>query len=137
VDSAIVPERLVATLASYFGVLAITLSGIGLYGLLSYAVARRTGEIGVRIAIGARAVDIWWLVLRRALIVLCGGILAGGLLALWARPLASRVVQGLRPESLLPIVFAAGAVFVVGLLACVVPVRRAARVDPIVALRTE
>jgi putative ABC transport system permease protein len=137
VDSAIVPERLVATLASYFGVLAITLSGIGLYGLLSYAVARRTGEIGVRIAIGARAVDIWWLVLRRALIVLCGGILAGGLLALWARPLASRVVQGLRPESLLPIAFAAGAVFVVGLLACVVPVRRAARVDPIVALRTE
>jgi ABC-type antimicrobial peptide transport system permease subunit len=137
VDSAIVPERLVATLAGYFGVLAITLSGIGLYGLLSYAVARRTGEIGVRIALGARGVDIWWLVLRRALIVLCGGILAGGLLALWARPLASRVVQGLRPESLLPIAFAVGAVFVVGLLACVVPVRRAARVDPIVALRTE
>ncbi|HEX6649615.1 MAG TPA: ABC transporter permease [Pyrinomonadaceae bacterium] len=137
VDSAIVPERMVATLTSYFGVLAITLSGIGLYGLLSYAVARRTGELGVRIAIGARAVDIWWLVLRRALIVLCGGILAGGLLAFWARPLASRVAQGLRPESLLPIAFAAGAVFVVGLLACVVPVRRAARVDPIVALRTE
>ena len=137
VDSAIVPERLVATLASYFSVLAITLSGIGLYGLLSYAVARRTGEIGVRIAIGARAVDIWWLVQRRALIVLCGGILAGGLLALWAKPLASRVVQDLRPESLLPIALGAGAVFIVGLLACVVPVRRAARVDPIVALRTE
>ncbi|MEA2446258.1 MAG: putative transport system permease protein [Thermoleophilales bacterium] len=137
VDSAIVPERLVATLASYFGLLAIALSGIGLYGLLSYTVARRTGEIGVRIAIGASAVDIWWLVLRRALIVLCGGILAGGLLAFWARPLASSVVQALRPESLLPIAFAAGAVFVVGLLACVVPVRRAARVDPIVALRTE
>jgi ABC-type antimicrobial peptide transport system permease subunit len=137
VDSAIVPERLVATLASYFGLLAIALSGIGLYGLLSYTVARRTGEIGVRIAIGASAVDIWWLVLRRALIVLCGGILAGGLLAFWARPLASSVVQALRPESLLPIAFAAGAVFVVGLLACVVPVRRASRVDPIVALRTE
>ena len=137
VDSAIVPERLVATLTSYFGILAITLSGIGLYGLLSYAVARRTGELGVRIAIGARAVDIWWLVLRRALIVLCGGILAGGVLAFWARPLASRVVQGLRPESILPLAFAAGAVFVVGLLACVVPVRRAARVDPHVALRNE
>src|SRR6185503_3546846 len=81
VDSAIVPERLVATLASYFGILAIALSGIGLYGLLSYTVARRTGEIGVRIAIGARVVDIWWLVLRRALIVLCGGIIAGGVLA--------------------------------------------------------
>ena len=137
VDSAIVPERLVATLASYFGVLAITLSGIGLYGLLSYAVARRTGEIGVRIALGARAADIWWLVLRRALIVLCSGLLAGGLLAFWARPLASSVVRDLRLESLLPIAFAAGAVIVVGLLACVVPVRRAARVDPIVALRTE
>ena len=137
VDSAIVPERLVATLTSYFGVLAIVLSGIGLYGLLSYAVARRTSEIGVRIAIGARGVDIWWLVLRRALIVLCGGIVAGGVLAFWARPVASRVVQGLRPESLLPIAFAAGVVFIVGLLACVFPVRRAARVDPIVALRTE
>ena len=75
--------------------------------------------------------------LRRALIVLGGGILAGVLLAFWARPLASSVVQALRPESLLPIAFAAGAVFVVGLLACVVPVRRAARVDPIVAIRTE
>ncbi len=137
VDSAIVPERLVATLASYFGVVAIALSGIGLYGLLSYAVARRTGEIGVRIAIGASAADIWWLVLRRALIVLCSGLLAGGLLAFWARPLASSVVRDLRPESVLPIAFAAGVVFVVGLLACVVPVRRAARVDPIVALRTE
>ncbi len=137
VDSAIVPERLVATLASYFSVLAITLSGIGLYGLLSYAVARRTGEIGVRVAIGARPVDIWWLVLRRALIVLSGGILAGALLTWWTRPLASRVVQDLRPESLLPIAIGAGAVFVVGLLACVVPVRRAARVDPIVALRIE
>lgn len=137
VDSALVPERLVATLTSYFGVLAITLSAIGLYGLLSYAVAHRTGEIGVRIAIGARAIDIWWLVLRRALIVLCGGILGGGLLAFWARPLASRVAQDLRPESLFPIAFASGAVFVVGLLACVLPVRRAARVDPIVALRTE
>jgi predicted permease len=137
VDSAIVPERLVATLAGYFGVLAIALSGIGLYGLLSYAVARRTGEIGVRIAIGASAADIWRLVLRHALIVLCGGLLAGGLLAFWAKPLASSVVRDLRPESVLPIAFAAGAVFVVGLLACVVPVRRAARVDPIVALRTE
>jgi len=137
VDSAIVPERLVATLASYFGVVAIALSGIGLYGLLSYAVARRTGEIGVRIAIGASAADIWRLVMRRALIVLCGGLLAGGLLAFWARPLASSVVRDLRPESVLPIAFAAGVVFVVGLLACVVPVRRAARVDPIVALRTE
>ena len=137
VDSAIVPERLVATLASYFGVLAIALSGIGLYGLLSYAVARRTGEIGVRIAIGASAAHIWWLVLRRALIVLCGGLLAGGLLAFWARPLASSVVRDLQPKSLLPIVFAAGAVIVVGLLACVVPVRRAARVDPIIALRIE
>jgi predicted lysophospholipase L1 biosynthesis ABC-type transport system permease subunit len=137
VDSAIVPERLVGALASYFGVLAIALSGIGLYGLLSYAVARRTGEIGVRIAIGASAADIWWLVLRRALIVLCGGLLAGGLLAFWARPLASSVVRDLQPESVFPIAFAAGAVFVVGLLACVVPVRRAARVDPLVSLRAE
>jgi ABC-type antimicrobial peptide transport system permease subunit len=137
VDSAIVPERLVGALASYFGVLAIALSGIGLYGLLSYAVARRTGEIGVRIAIGASPADIWRLVMRRALIVLCGGLLAGGLLAFLARPLASSVVRDLRPESVLPIAFAAGAVFVVGLLACVFPVRRAARVDPIVALRTE
>jgi putative ABC transport system permease protein len=137
VDSAIVPERLVATLASYFGVLAIALSGIGLYGLLSYAVARRTGEIGVRIALGASPADIWWLVLRRALIVLSSGLLAGGLLALWARPLASSVVRDLRPESIFPIAIAAGAVFLVGLLACVVPVRRAARVDPIVALRNE
>jgi ABC-type antimicrobial peptide transport system permease subunit len=72
-----------------------------------------------------------------ALIVLYSGLLGGGLLAFWARPLASSVFRDLRPESVLAIAFAAVAVFVVGLLACLAPVRRAARVDPIVALRIE
>jgi predicted permease len=137
VDSNIVPERLVATLSEFFGCLGALLAGIGLYGLLAYTVVRRTNEIGVRMALGGRASDVSRLVLRDALGMVCAGLAAGASMALWSRPLAASLVQDLKPESAGPLAVGGGAMVVVALLASYIPARRAARVDPMVALRHE
>ena len=137
VDSNIVPERLIATLSECFGVLGAALAGIGLYGLLAYSVARRTNEIGVRMALGATTGEVSRLVLSDALRMVCGGVVVGALLVLWSRPIAASLVQDLKPGSAGPLTSAGGAIAAVALLASYVPVRRATRVDPMVALRHE
>ena len=90
VDADIVPERLIATLSEFFGVLGAALAGIGLYGLLAYSVARRTNEIGIRMALGATTGDVSRLVLRDAIGMLCAGLVAGGFMVLWGRPMAAQ-----------------------------------------------
>ena len=137
VDSDIVPERLIATLSEFFGALGAALAGIGLYGLLAYGVARRTNEIGVRMALGATIGDVSRLVLRDALGMLCAGFVLGAIMVLWGRPLAASLVQDLKTESSGPLALAAGAIAGVALLAAYVPARRATHVDPVVALRHE
>jgi len=137
VDSNIVPERLIATLSEFFGGLAAVLAGIGLYGLLAYTVARRTAEIGIRMALGATARDVSRLVLGDALKMVFAGLLVGALMVLWSRPLAASLVQDLKLESAVPFALGGGAIVAVALLASYVPSRRAARVDPTVALRHE
>ena len=137
VDSDIVPERLIATLSEFFGVLGAALAGIGLYGLLAYRAARRTREIGVRIALGATPGDVASLVVGDALGMLGAGFAAGALMVLWGRPLAASLVQDLKPVNAGPLVLAGAAIAAVALLASYVPARRAARVDPMVALRHE
>jgi len=137
VDSNIVPERLIATLSEFFGGLGAALAGIGIYGLLAYSAARRTNEIGVRMALGATARDVSRLVLRDTLELLCAGLVAGAFLVAWGRQLAASLIQDLKPESAGPLALAAGAIAAIALLASYVPVRRATRVDPMVALRHE
>jgi predicted permease len=137
VDSNIVPERLIATLSTYFGALAAALAGIGLYGLLAYTVARRTSEIGVRMALGARAIDVSRLVLRDALGMVCAGLVVGVAMALWSRPLAASLLPDLKLQSVEPLALGGAAIVAVALLASYLPARRAARVDPMVALRHE
>jgi hypothetical protein len=137
VDTNIVPEHLMATLSGFFGGLGAVLAGIGLYGLLAYSVARRTSEIGVRMALGATAGDVSRHVVADALVTLCPGLLTGVLLAVWSRPLAASLVQDLKPEIAGPLALAGGTIAAVALLALCVPVRRAVRVDPLVALRHE
>ncbi len=137
VDSNIVPERLITTLSEFFGVLGAALAGIGLYGLLAYSVARRTNEIGVRMALGATTRDVSRLVLGDAIGMLCAGLVLGAFMVLWGRPLAASLVQGLKPESTGPLALAGVAIAAVALLASYVPARRAARVDPMEALRHE
>ncbi len=137
VDSNIVPERLIATLSEFFGCLGAALAGIGLYGLLAYTVARRTNEIGIRMALGATTSSVSRLVLRDVLGMVCTGSVAGASMVLWSRPLATSLLSDLKWESALPLAIGGGAVIAVALLASYVPVRRAARVDPMVALRDE
>ena len=137
VDAAIVPERLIATLSEFFGGLGAALAGIGLYGLLAYSVARRTNEIGVRMALGATAGDVSRMVLRDALGMVCAGLAAGTAMVLWSRPLAASLVQDLKPGGGEPLVWGAVAIVGVSLLASYVPARRAVGVDPMEALRHE
>ena len=137
VDANIVPERLLAALSEYFGGLAAALAGIGLYGLLAYSVARRTNEIGVRMALGATARDVTRLVLRDALGMVCAGLVIGAAMVLWSRSLATALIQDLKPESAAPLAFGGAVIVAIALAASYIPAMRAARVDPMVALRHE
>lgn len=137
IDASIVPERLIATLSGYFGALGAVLAGIGLYGLLAYTVSRRTNEIGIRMALGATAGDVIWLVLKEALVTIIAGLLLAAPMAIWGRSLASRMIPDLPIQTAAP--FSAGAIGIIAIafLASYVPAWRAARVDPLEAVRHE
>jgi len=137
IDSSIVPQRLIAMLSAGFGTLGALLAVIGLYGLLAYTVARRTHEIGVRMALGAAATDVMRIVLRDALWMVCAGLVIGAPLAFWGKRVADSLISGLPVASPLPIAVAAAIMIAVGLIAAYLPARRAMRVDPMVALRYE
>jgi predicted permease len=130
-------ERLLATLSSGFGLLALLLSCLGLYGILSYTVARRTNEIGIRMALGADRRDVLWLVLRDALRLVLVGAALGIPAALAAARLVSSQLFGISAADPIAIALAALAVLVVAAVAGYLPARRATRVDPLVALRCE
>jgi predicted permease len=130
-------ERLISQLASFFSVLALSLACIGLYGIMTYNVLRRTNEIGIRIALGARPAAILWMVLRESLVLLGIGVAIG----IPATVAATRVVQsqlfGLGPFDIATIAAAVLTISVVVLFSAYLPARRAASVDPMVALRYE
>ena len=137
VDAAIVPERLLAILAGFFGASGALLAAIGLYGLLAYTVACRTKEIGVRMALGATRGDVVRMMLKLALRLVLTGVVVGVPVAFWSKRLAATMVEHLPAGGVFPIVVGASALLAVGLLAVYGPVRRATRVDPIAALRAE
>jgi len=141
VDAALVRERLVATLSGVFGVVALVLICVGLYGLMAFNVARRTPEIGVRLALGATPSTIRRLVARQAVHVLLIGLAIGVPAAAILGRLASRqltpLLFGLTPADPVSFVAATTLLGLVAFVASVVPAQRASRVDPIVALRHE
>jgi putative ABC transport system permease protein len=137
VDSTLASERLLTTLCTFFGALALLLASVGLYGVLSYAVAQRTQEIGIRMALGATGRNVLWLVLRQSLSVVLTGIALGLSLAIICTRLLTSFLYGLSPTDTVAIVCSILLLLMVALLACYVPARRATKVDPLTALRHE
>jgi predicted permease len=140
-DAALVRERLIATLSSFFGVLALLLAGVGLYGLLAFGVVQRTGEMGVRMALGAQRWDVLWMVLREALSLVLIGVGLGLPATLAAARVAENQISGLlfglTTGDPVTIAAATGLLAAVAGVAAYLPARRASRVDPMVALRNE
>jgi hypothetical protein len=127
VDQSIVLEHLTALLSGSFGALGAVLTAIGLYGLLAYTVARRTNEIGVRMALGATRSDVSWMVLDDALLTVLAGLVIGAPIAYWGRTFAASLIPNLPVASAIPISFGLLAMIVVSLVAAYVPARRATR----------
>jgi predicted permease len=137
IDQSLLNDRLIATLSAAFGALATMLAVIGLYGVMAYTVARRTREIGVRMALGAVPGDVVWLVMREVLLLVGSGIVLG-LLAAWALGrLISNQLYGVTATDPLTIAGAAALLLLVALFAGYLPARRATRVNPVLALRYE
>ncbi len=130
-------EKLLAQLVSFFGLLALVLACVGLYGIMAHAVVRRTNEIGIRMALGAERHDIIWMVLRESLSLVAIGVAIGVPAALGAARLISSQLFGLNPSDPVTLLTAAFLLTLVAALAGYLPARRASRVDPLVALRYE
>jgi predicted permease len=129
-------ERVVARLAGSFGVLALLLAGIGLYGVMGYSVWRRTNELGVRLALGASPGSVRALVLRESLLLSGVGLLVGLALLVPVQGLTGRLVYGISPRDPLTIAAATGVLFLVTAVAAYIPAWRASRIDPVDAIRT-
>jgi predicted permease len=133
----LVEERLMAMLSGFFGILAVLLAVVGLYGVISYIVAMRRNEIGIRMALGASRGDVVAIIVRQTLLLLALGVGLGVVLALAAVRSAGSLLFGLQPNDPLTFVAAVGLLVTIALLASFLPARRASRVDPMVALRYE
>jgi predicted permease len=130
-------DRLITRLVGFFGALALLLAAIGLYGVMAHGVARRTNEIGIRMALGARGGRIAWMILRETFVLVVIGLLLGVPVALASAKLISAQLFGMQPNDPLTLIGAALVLSFVALLAGYLPARRAARVNPLTALRYE
>lgn len=137
ISDSLIEERLMATLSGFFGVLAALLTMIGVYGVISYLVATRRNEIGIRMALGATRWNVVAVVLRHMTIALAIGTLMGAFLALLATRGAASLLYGLQPNDPLTFAVAIALLILIALAGSFVPARRAAAVDPMAALRYE
>jgi predicted permease len=136
-EDSVLRERLMAALSGAFGILAVVLATVGLYGVISYLVTRRRTEIGIRIALGANHGRVILLVLREAMLLLTVGLGVGVLLSLWAGAAAATLLYGLKPYDPVSLVAASALLAAIALAASYIPASRAAALQPMVALRDE
>jgi predicted permease len=133
IDRSLVQQKLIARLASFFGVLALLLACVGLYGILSYSVARRTGEIGIRMALGASTTEV----LKNGMTLALVGVALGICGAFALTRLVASLLFGVKPTDLVTFAAVSATLIVVAFSACYLPARRATKVDPLKALRYE
>jgi putative ABC transport system permease protein len=137
ISEGLLRDRLMATLSGFFGLLALVLASVGLYGILSYGVASRRNEIGIRMALGAQARDVLSMILREGVVLASVGIAVGLPFVFGATRFARSMLFNLSPMDPLSLTGAALFLFAVAIVAGLIPARRAAKVDPLVALRYE
>jgi putative ABC transport system permease protein len=137
VEQSLLRERLMATLSGFFGVLAVLIATIGLYGVMSFMVTRRRLEIGVRMALGADRVAVVGMIVREAGLLLAGGLAIGLVGAVFAARAAQSLLYDLQPGDPLTLALAALSLVGAAFLASWIPARRAAGLSPTVALREE
>jgi predicted permease len=137
IDTTLSFERLAARLLGFFGSLALVLASVGLYGVMSYAVARRTGEIGIRMAMGAGRAAVVSMIVRQTVLLVTAGVALGVPAALASTHLLTALLFGLKPTDPATISTTVALMLTIAVLAGYIPARRAARVDPMTALRHE
>jgi ABC-type antimicrobial peptide transport system permease subunit len=137
IDRSLVTERLVSTLAAAFGVLALVLASVGLYGVLAYGVVRRTNEFGIRLALGATKRGMVWMVLREALVLALIGIILGLPVAIGLGRLTKALLYGIEPFDMTAVGGAALLLLIVSGIAGTMPARRASQMNPVTALRSD
>jgi ABC-type antimicrobial peptide transport system permease subunit len=130
-------ERMLAFLAAFFAVLALLLACIGLYGVMAYRVARRTREIGIRLAVGARQQSVVWMMVRETVVLVTIGAVLGTLASLGVNRFIAAQLFGVTPRDPAAIVAALAVLGCVTLIAGYVPAHHASRIDPVQALRAE
>ena len=131
------PKRLITALLGIFALLALVMATVGLYAVMSFVVAQRTHEIGIRMALGAQTRDVFVIVVKQGLCLVSLGIILGLIGAFAATRLLSQILYGVTASDPITYAMVAGLLLVTALVACIVPARRATKVDPLVALRHE
>jgi ABC-type antimicrobial peptide transport system permease subunit len=137
VASSVLSQRIAAELSTVFGVLAAFLACIGIYGVVSYGIARRTNEFGIRMALGAERQDVLWMVLRETAKLVFAGLALGLVLALACTRLVQTQLFGVNFYDPFAVAVAISAMLIIALFAGYLPARRATRIDPLSALRYE
>jgi predicted permease len=137
INQSLVQDRMVTWLTSAFGLVATLLTALGLYGVLTFSVARRTREIGIRVALGAQRRDVMKLIVTQGLLIVAVGIVLGLVASYGLSKVIATLLFGVSPTSPWTLIAVTSGLFVISLLACYLPARRATKVDPLVALRYE
>jgi ABC-type antimicrobial peptide transport system permease subunit len=136
-DQAINQERILAMLSAAVAILAMAIASVGIYGTVAYGVARRTNEIGIRMALGAQRQHVVWMVLREVIALSIAGIAIGLPVAFGASHLVQSLLFGVKPNDPVALTLAVAILFGSAALAAFAPARRASRIDPMAALRHE